>query len=124
MFQISTEKISATVKGSGKFHVWVLLTEKNVTQKKYLNTNMMPKKTWHTMEELVGKTKLKSSNLARKIIFNEGDIFVELKIVIEFKSFFTNIGRKLASKIPNASTTLESYIIYSFIWTLFIVDNH
>ena len=76
------------------------------------------------MKELVGKTKLKSSNLARKIIFNEVDIFVELKIVIEFNPFFTNIGSKLASKIPNASTTLESYIIYSFICTLFIVDNH
>ena len=82
------------------------------------------KKTWRTMKELVGKTKLKSSNLARKIIFNEVDIFVELKIVIEFNPFFTNIGSKLASKIPNASTTLESYIIYSFICTLFIVDNH
>ena len=82
------------------------------------------KNTWRTMKELVGKTKLKSSNLARKIIFNEGDIFVELKIVIEFNSFFTNIGSKLASKIPNASTTLESCIIYSFICTLFIVDNH
>ena len=76
------------------------------------------------MKELVGKTKLKSSNLARKIIFNEVDIFVELKIVIEFNPFFTNIGSKLASKIPNASATLESYIIYSFIFTLFIVDNH
>ena len=81
------------------------------------------KKTWRTMKELVGKTKLKSSNLARKIIFNEVDIFDELKIAIEFNPFFTNIGSKLASKIPNASTTLESYMIYSFICTLFIVDN-
>ena len=30
--------------------------------------------------------------------------------VNEFNAFFTNIGSKLASKIPNASTTFESYI--------------
>ena len=30
--------------------------------------------------------------------------------VNEFNAFFTNIGSKLASKIPNASATFESYI--------------
>ena len=62
------------------------------------------------MKELIGKIKLKSSNLSRRITVNEVDIFDKRKIANEFNAFFTNIGRKLASKIPNASTTFESYI--------------
>ena len=62
------------------------------------------------MKELIGKIKLKSSNLPRRITVNEVDIFDERKIANEFNAFFTNIGRKLASKIPNASTTFGSYI--------------
>ena len=62
------------------------------------------------MKELIGKIKFKSSNLPRRITVNEVNIFDKCKIANEFNSFFTNIGRKLASKIPNASTTFESYI--------------
>ena len=62
------------------------------------------------MQKLIGKTKLKSSNLPRWITVNGVDIFDESKISNDFKAFFTSIGSKLASKIPNASTTFESYI--------------
>ena len=62
------------------------------------------------MKELIGKIKLKSSNLPRRITINEVDIFDKRKIANEFNAFFANIGSKLASKIPNASTTFESYI--------------
>ena len=62
------------------------------------------------MKELIGKIKLKSSNLPRRITVNEVDIFDKRKIANEFNAFFTNIGSKFASKIPNASTTFESYI--------------
>ena len=62
------------------------------------------------MKELIGKIKLKSSNLPRRITVNDVDIFDERKIANEFNTFFTSIGSKLASKIPNASTTFESYI--------------
>ena len=34
----------------------------------------------------------------------------DCKIANEFNAFFKNIGSKLASKIPNASTTFETYI--------------
>ena len=40
----------------------------------------------------------------------EVDIFAERKIANGFNAFFTNTGSKLATKIPNASTTFESYI--------------
>ena len=62
------------------------------------------------MKELIGKIKLKSSNLPRRITVSKVDIFDKSKIAYEFNAFFTNIRSKLASKIPNASTTFESYI--------------
>ena len=68
------------------------------------------------MKELIGKIKLKSSNLPGRITVNEVDIFDERKIANEFNGFFTNIESKLASKIPNASTTFESYLNYILLW--------
>ena len=62
------------------------------------------------MKELIGQTKIKSSNFPRKIAGNEVDIFDERKIANEFNTFFTKIRSKLASKIPNASTTFKSCI--------------
>ena len=61
------------------------------------------------MKELIRKIKLKLSNLPRRISVNDVDIFDERKIANELNTFFTNIGSKLASKIPNGSTTFESY---------------
>ena len=60
--------------------------------------------------ELTGKIKLKSSNLPKRFTINEFDIFDERKIENEINAFFANIMSKLASKIPNASTTFETYI--------------
>ena len=69
------------------------------------------KQTCSVMKELIGKIKLKSSNLPPGIItVSEVDIFDEHKIANESNAFCTNIGSELASKIPNASTTFESYI--------------
>ena len=62
------------------------------------------------MKELIGKIKLKSSNVPRRITVIDFDIFDERKFANEFNAFFTNIGSKLASKIPNASTTFEFHI--------------
>ena len=61
------------------------------------------------MKEIIGKIKPKSSNLPRRITVDKVDIFDERKIANEFNAFFTNIGSKLASKIPNASKTFETY---------------
>ena len=62
------------------------------------------------MKELIGKVKLKSSNLPRKITVNKVDLFDQTKIAREFNFFFTNIGKNLASKIPNASTPFEYFV--------------
>ena len=62
------------------------------------------------MKELIGKMTLKSSNLPRKITVHEIDLFDQTKIAHEFNSFFTNIGKNLVSKIPNASTPFEYFV--------------
>ena len=80
--------------------------KKYYSEKESKYKHVPKKKTWSIMKELIGKIKLKSSNLPRRITVNEVYIFDERKIANEFNAFFTNIGSKLASKIPNASTTL------------------
>ena len=68
------------------------------------------------MKELIRKVTLKSSNLLRKRdLFNKEtvnkvDLFDQTKIAHEFNSFFTNIEKNLASKIPIASTPVEYFI--------------
>ena len=90
-------------------------TLKKKAKKKYYSEKISKykhdaQKTRSIMKKLAGKIKLKSSNLPRRITVNKVDIFDERKSANEFNAFFTNIGSKLASKIPNASTTFETYI--------------
>ena len=61
------------------------------------------------MKELIAKMTLKSSNLPRKFTVNKVDLFDQTKISHEFNSFFKNIGKNLASKIPNVSTPFENF---------------
>ena len=62
------------------------------------------------MKELIGKVRLKSSKVLRKITVKKVDLFDDTKIVHEFNSFFTNVGKNLASKIPNTFTSFEYFI--------------
>ena len=62
------------------------------------------------IKELIGKITLKSPNLPPKITVNKVDLFEQTKIVHKFNSFFTNIGKNLASKIPNAPTPFECFV--------------
>ena len=66
------------------------------------------------MKELIGKMTLKSSNLHRKITVNTVDLFDQTKITHGFNSFFTNIGKNLASKIPHSSTPFEYFVNKSY----------
>ena len=58
------------------------------------------KKTWCIMEELIGKVKIKKSSLPFKIVIDKTDIVGEKNIANEFNNFVTDIGLKLAKKIP------------------------
>ena len=53
------------------------------------------------MKDLIGKSKIKSTNLPRKLTINKVDVYNKPEIADAFNDFFTNIGQKLASQIPN-----------------------
>ena len=57
------------------------------------------------MKELIGKV-----NLPQKITVNIVHLFDETKIVHELNSFFANVGKNLASKIPNVSTPFKYFV--------------
>ena len=61
------------------------------------------------MKELIGKVKIKKSSLPFKIVIDKTDILGEKNIANEFNNFFTDIGLKLAKKIPESSQPFESY---------------
>ena len=62
------------------------------------------------MEDIVGKSKVKSTNLPCKLSVNKVDVYNKPKIANALNYFFTNIGKKLASQIPKSSKTFETSI--------------
>ena len=62
------------------------------------------------MKDIIGKAKIKSTNLPRKLTINRVDIYNKREIADAFHDFFTNIGQKLANQIPRSSKTFETYI--------------
>ena len=62
------------------------------------------------MKDIIGKSKIKSTNLPRKLKIIKGDVYNKPEIADAFNEFFANIGQKLASQIPKSSKTFETYI--------------
>ena len=61
------------------------------------------------MKNMAGESKIKSTNLPRKLTINKVDVYNQPEIADAFNDFFTNIGQKLASQIKS-SKTFETYI--------------
>ena len=62
------------------------------------------------MKAIIGKWKIKLTNLPRKLTVNKVHIYNNPEIADASNDFFTNIGQKLASQIPKSSKTFETYI--------------
>ena len=62
------------------------------------------------MKDIIGKPKIKLTNLRGKLTINKVDVYNKPEIADTFNDFFINIGEKLASQIPKSSKTLEIYI--------------
>ena len=60
------------------------------------------KKTCNVMKDIIRKSKVKSTNLPRKLTINKVDVYNKPEIADAFNDFFTNIGQKLASQIPKS----------------------
>ena len=68
------------------------------------------RKTWIVIKEVIGKTKLKSSTLPRRLIIDGIETYDKNLIANRFNNYFTSIGETLASKIPKSTRTYESYL--------------
>ena len=62
------------------------------------------------MKEIIGKSKITKSSFPQKIIVDKTEIIGETNIASQFNDFFTNIGPKLAEKIPQPSKSFETYM--------------
>ena len=62
------------------------------------------------MKDIIGKSKIESTNLPRKLTINKVNVYNKLEIVDTFNDFLTNIAQKLANQIPKSSQTFETYI--------------
>ena len=60
------------------------------------------------MKELTGIVKIKKSSLPFKIVTDKTETLGETNIANEFNNFFTDIGLKLAKKIPESSQPLKA----------------
>jgi hypothetical protein len=69
-----------------------------------------PKKTWETLNEILGKTKQKES--INKINIDDVCESDPLKIADHFNSFFTSIGKKISDDVQNVTVQPEDYINY------------
>ena len=56
------------------------------------------RKTWNVMKDIIGKSKLKSTNLPCKLNINKVAVYNKPEIADAFNDFFTNIAQKLASE--------------------------
>ena len=73
-------------------------------------TTSLHKKTWSVMKEIIGKSKLKSTDFPRRLNVDNLDIYEDNDIANSFNNFFIGIGPNLANKIENARKPFESYI--------------
>ena len=64
----------------------------------------------NVLEYIIGKSKIKSTNLPRKLLINKVDVYNKTKMADAFNDSFINIGQKRASQTPKSSKIFETYI--------------
>ena len=89
-----------TLKFKSKINYYAKLT-------KYKNES---KKTWQVINEIIGKTKLKSNNLPRMIIVDNIETYDKKIISEKFINYFINDGPTLAERIPPSENNFKSYL--------------
>ena len=62
------------------------------------------------MKELIGKARRIENKFPNKLVINNKDISEPKDIAEQFNKFFTNIGPKLASNIPEATKPFQSFL--------------
>ena len=85
-------------------------SKKRLQSEKLIKLYGDAKKTWCITKELIGQAKINKSFLPPKIVTDKTEILGEANIANEFYNFFTDLGLKLAEKIPEPSLPFESYM--------------
>ena len=62
------------------------------------------------MKEIIGKNKPFASSLPKQLLINKKLIFDKANIAENLNDFFVNVDTNLASKIPETSRSIESYL--------------
>ena len=79
-------------------------------KKKLADCENNVKKTWDTIKEVIGKSKLIDNGLPKMMVIDGCEIFDQNKIAHSFNKFFTDIGPKLASSIPSSSKDFKDFL--------------
>jgi hypothetical protein len=89
----------------------VLRSAKKLHFKNKINENIgNPKKTWETLNEILGKSK--KSDTINQININDIPASDPTLIANHFNSFFTSIGTKISNSVKNVAKQPEDYIDY------------
>jgi hypothetical protein len=100
----------------------VLRGAKKLYYKNKINENIgNPKKTWETLNEIMGKTK--KSDTITQININNAPETDPIKIANHFNSFFTSVGKKISNEVPNVAKKPEDYINYDRIIPDLVLGN-
>ena len=68
------------------------------------------KRTWVTIQEFIGPKKLSGTLFPKWLVVNDLEIFDKKTIAKIFNKFFSEIGPKLASKIPHSLISFEHFL--------------
>ena len=79
-------------------------TKKNYYNKLISKYKNNLKNTWSVIKEVIGKTKIRSSKLPRRLVLNGIETYDKTAIANGFKDYFSSIGEKLAKNISSDNT--------------------
>ena len=68
------------------------------------------KRTWATMKETIGSKRSSGASFPIRLVVNNFEIFDQMTIAENFNNFFSEIGPKLASKIPDSIISFEHFL--------------
>ena len=85
------------------FEILKKKSKKLFYKKKLTDCENNVKKTWATIKEVIGKSKLIDNGLSKMMVIDRCEIFDQNKTAHGFNKFFTDIGPKLASSILSSS---------------------
>ena len=73
------------------------------------------KRTWATIKEIIGSKKWSGTLFPKRLVVNDLECFDNKTTLVNFNNFFSEIGPKLASKIPHSLISFEHFLHGGFL---------